>query len=460
MKIKTPDITIIGGGLAGSEAAHQIASLGYNVWLFEMRPKVQTGAHVTGDLGELVCSNSFGSTQLHRAQGLLKQELRTLNSFLLWCAEQNTLPAGGALAVDRKNFSRLITQELEKNPNVEIIREEVKEIPSGLTIVATGPLTSNLFSAALKRFTVQDYIYFYDAIAPIVSKDSIDMEIAYRASRYRRGDDEQGDYINCPLSKEDFDDFVDALIHAERIPLKEFEYFSDNDTKIGHNDYFEGCLPVEILAERGQNALAYGPMRPTGLAKHLSTIKPYAVLQLRQDNVADNLYNLVGFQTNLTYPEQKRVFRLIPGLGMAEFIRFGQMHRNTFINSPRLLNPTLQSKTRSDLFFAGQITGVEGYAGNIGTGLIAGVNAVRYLRGEPLWELPRTTLLGALCHYISHASPEHFQPMKANLGLLPQTDEPTEKGRPGRWKRAEYHQARAEKDLNYFMEINKFQGNR
>jgi methylenetetrahydrofolate--tRNA-(uracil-5-)-methyltransferase len=449
-------IIVIGGGLAGSEAAHQIASLGQHVLLYEMRPKVQTGAHITGDLGELVCSNSLGSTQPHRAQGILKQELRTLNSLLIWCAEQNSLPAGGALAVDRDGFSRLVTQKLSQNPNIEVIREEVKEIPSGLTIVATGPLTSNNFSSALKHFTGQDYIYFYDAIAPIVSIDSIDMEIAYRASRYGRGVEEQGDYINCPLTKADYDNFVDALIHAERIPLKEFEEIVDSEVKIGQHSYFEGCLPIEVLARRGQNALAYGPMRPTGLAKPLSSIKPFAVLQLRQDNVAGDLYNLVGFQTNLTYQEQKRVFRLIPGLEKAEFIRYGQMHRNTFINSPQLLNPTLQSKTRRNLFFAGQITGVEGYLGNIGTGLLAGVNAVNYLRGEPLWELPKRTLLGALCHYISHSSPEHFQPMKANLGLLPQTDELAEKGRPGRWKRAEYHRDRAARDLDHFLEANKF----
>ena len=359
--------------------------------------------------------------------------------------------------MDRKKFSSLVTHTLEQDPNIDIIREEVKEIPTGLTIVATGPLTSDNFSSALKLFTGRDYIYFYDAIAPIVSKDFIDMGIAYRASRYSRGDDAQGDYINCPMTKTDYKNFVDSLIHAERITLKQFEFFQDDNVTTDRNRYFEGCLPIEVLATRGQDSLAYGPLRPTGLAKPSSNVKPYAVLQLRQDNVAGDLYNLVGFQTNLTYPEQKRVFRLIPGLGNAEFYRFGQMHRNTFINSPQLLHPTLQSKTRNDLFFAGQITGVEGYAGNIGTGLLAGVNAVRYLRGETLWELPATTLLGALCHYITHASPDHFQPMKANLGLLPQNDEPTEKGRPGRWKRAEFHRERAERDLVHFLKSNKLE---
>jgi methylenetetrahydrofolate--tRNA-(uracil-5-)-methyltransferase len=452
---KTPIINVIGGGLAGSEAAYQIASLYYHVRLFEMRPIIQTGAHVTGDFGELVCSNSLGSTQPHRAQGILKNELRSLNSLLLRCAEQCALPAGGALAVDRRMFSRMVTQTLEDNFRITIIREEVQELPTGPTIIATGPLTSKSFSEALTRFTGQYHIYFYDAIAPIVSKDSIDMEIAYRASRYHKSNEEQGDYINCPLSKKEYDDFVDGLIRAERIPIKDFEKFPDNEVITGQKHYFEGCLPIEVLATRGIDALAFGPMRPTGLANPNSTIRPHAVLQLRQDNVSGDLYNMVGFQTNLTYPEQKKVFRMIPGLENAEFLRYGQMHRNTFINSPQLINPTMQSKTQSELFFAGQITGVEGYAGNIGTGLLAGLNVVRYLKGDPLLELPKTTILGALCYYIAHASPGHFQPMKANLGLLPPTEEPTTKGRPGRWKRAEYQRERAERDLAAFIKESK-----
>jgi len=444
---KNPDLIVVGGGLAGSEAAFQAASRGLEVWLYEMRPKVQTGAHVSGDLGELVCSNSLGSDLPDRAQGLLKNEIRTLGSFLMQCAEKTALPAGDALAVDRIGFSRLVTQTLENHPHIRVIREEVKKIPSGLTIIGSGPLTSPSLSAALQENNGQDHLFFFDAIAPVVIRQSINMQVAFRASRYERGECDEGDYINCPMTRDEYDAFVDTLIGAGRIPLREFELDLEGGVKAGVQKFFEGCLPIEILAKRGHDALAYGPMRPSGLIDPRNGKSPYAVVQLRQDNLAGDLYNLVGLQTNMTFLEQKRIFRMIPGLDTAEFARFGQMHRNTFLYSPSLLRPSLQTLYRDNLFFAGQITGVEGYIGNIATGLLAGINAARYLNSEPLWVLPKTTMLGALCHYITHASPADFQPMKANLGLLPPLDEVVEKGRLARRQRAFLFCERANKDL-------------
>ncbi len=414
---KQPDLIIIGGGLAGSEAAWQAAQRGLKVRLYEMRPQVSTGAHQTGNLAELICSNSLGSLLPDRASGLLKDELRRLDSLLLACAEASALPAGAALAVDREIFSQLVTQRILEHPNIELVREEVTSIPETPVIVASGPLTSARLSQAIASLSGEEHLYFFDAIAPIVSADSINMQIAFRASRYDKGAQEQGDYINCPLTKEEYETFVHALLEAERIELREFEQMLEHGVRAGH--FFEGCLPVEVIARRGLQALAFGPMRPVGLRDPRSGRRPYAVVQLRQDNLAGSLYNLVGFQTNLKFPEQKRVFRLIPGLEQAEFVRYGQMHRNTFIAAPRLLRPTLQFKERDDLFFAGQITGVEGYMGNIATGLLAGCNAARLLRGEPLLTLPPTTMLGALMHYITHADLKDFQPMKANFGLLP-----------------------------------------
>jgi methylenetetrahydrofolate--tRNA-(uracil-5-)-methyltransferase len=410
-------LTIIGGGLAGSEAAWQAAQRGLKVRLYEMRPSTPTGAHLSGDLAELVCSNSLGSNLPDRASGVLKNELRQLNSMLLECAEASALPAGAALAVDREAFAHLVTEKIQNHPNIEIIREEVKEIPQTPVIVASGPLTSVGLSQSIARLSGEEHLFFFDAIAPIVHADSINMEIAFRASRYNKGDQDEGDYINCPFTKDEYYAFVNALQSAERIELRSFEDAIRAGVKAGQ--FFEGCLPIEVIAERGVDSLAYGPMRPVGLRDPRTGRRPYGVVQLRQDNLAGSLYNLVGFQTNLKFPEQKRVLRMIPGLENAEFERFGQMHRNTFIASPKLLRPTLQHITRDDLFFAGQITGVEGYMGNIATGLLAGINAAQLLAGKNPLVLPRETMLGALCHYITHADLKDFQPMKANFGILP-----------------------------------------
>lgn len=411
------DLIVIGGGLAGSEAAWQAAQHGLNVKLFEMRPTLETGAHQTHDLAELVCSNSLGSNLPDRASGVLKNEMRILGSMLLECAESSSLPAGGALAVDRDLFAHLVTERIQNHPNIQIVREEVREIPDTLTIIASGPLTSPALSQSIAALTGEDHLFFFDAIAPVIHTESINMDIAFRASRYGTGEQDEGDYINCPFTKEEYYAFVDALIKAERIELRSFEDAIKSGVKAGH--FFEGCLPVEIIAERGVDSLAYGPMRPVGMRDPRTNKRPYAVVQLRQDNLAGSLYNLVGFQTNLKFPEQKRVLRLIPGLENAEFMRYGQMHRNTFIASPQLLRATLQHVTRDSLFFAGQITGVEGYMGNIATGLLAGLNAARLHHQQELITLPQTTMLGALCHYVTHASLKDFQPMKANFGILP-----------------------------------------
>jgi methylenetetrahydrofolate--tRNA-(uracil-5-)-methyltransferase len=416
------DLSVIGGGLAGTEAAWQAARSGLKVRLYEMRPFLSTGAHKTSNLAELICSNSLGSSLPDRASGVLKNELRLMGSLLLECAEVTAVPAGAALAVDRDAFSILVTERIMTNPNIELVRKEVSAIPSEPVIIASGPLTSNRLSASIASFTGENQLYFYDAIAPIITEDSIDMDIAFRASRYGAGEKEDGDYINCPFTREEYDQFVITLINADRIRLRDFETRIESGVKAGADSFFEGCLPVEILARRGGRALSFGPMRPTGLADPRSGQRPYALVQLRQDNLAGSLFNLVGFQTNLTFSEQKRVFRTIPGLENAEFVRFGQMHRNTYLEAPKILLPTLQHRRRSDLFFAGQITGVEGYMGNIGTGLLAGINAVRLLRGMNPFSLPRTTILGSLCDYISNSENKNFQPMKANFGLLPPID--------------------------------------
>jgi len=411
-------ITIIGAGLAGCEAAFQMANAGFKVNLYEMRPKIQTGAHTTDQFAELVCSNSLGSNLPDRASGVLKNELRRLNSLLMQVADEVALPAGGALAVDRDSFSEKITNILYSHPNIQVISEEVKEIPQTPTIIASGPLTSSALSASIAKLTNSDHLFFYDAITPIVNFDSIDMDTAFKASRYQRGDDLDGDYINCPFSKEEYERFINELINAERIELRKFE--SQINEGVVAGKFFEGCLPIEVLAKRGLNSLAFGPLRPVGIWNPHTKSRPYAVLQLRQDNIAGTLYNLVGFQTNLKFEEQKRVFRMIPGLQSATFARYGQMHRNTFIASPKLLLPTLQFHQREDLFFAGQITGIEGYVGNIATGLLAGINLSRFLSGNKLLIMPKETMLGALIHYITNADLRDFQPMKANFGILPQ----------------------------------------
>lgn len=444
---------VIGGGLAGSEAAWQLATRGINVQMYEMRPGVMTGAHTGPYLGELVCSNSLGSNLPDRASGLLKEELRKMGSLLMECADENAVPAGSALAVDREEFAKKITHRIETNPRIEIIRQEVTEISEEPTIIASGPLTSASLAEHIASISGSEHLYFYDAIAPVVVADTIDMKIAFKASRYGRGEQENGDYINCPLSAESYDRFIKELLNAERIELRSFEIEIEQGVRAGMHRYFEGCLPIEILAERGHDALAYGPMRPVGLRDPRTGTRPYAVLQLRQDNLAASLYNMVGFQTNLTFKEQRRVLRMIPGLEKAEFTRYGQMHRNTFIYSPRLLRPTLQFYDRDDLFFAGQITGVEGYVGNIGTGLLAGWNLSRVLQGQEPFVLPATSMLGALCQYITHAAEADFQPTKANFGILPPLDR-HKGGRRNKRLRATAYANRALQELDDYLRRN------
>ncbi|UCC52109.1 MAG: methylenetetrahydrofolate--tRNA-(uracil(54)-C(5))-methyltransferase (FADH(2)-oxidizing) TrmFO [Anaerolineaceae bacterium] len=403
-------LTVIGGGLAGTEAAWQAAKAGIQVRLFEMRPQKTTPAHNTNHLAELVCSNSLGSYKVDRAPGLLKAELRGLGSLILECAEKASVPAGSSLAVDREAFATLVTARIEGHKRIELIREEVTAVPEQTTIIASGPLTSAAMTVELQRLSGQDHLYFYDAVSPIVHAETINMDIAFRQSRHDRGEQLGGDYINCPMTKEEYKRFHDALIEAETIVLKKFEQEDPH--------FFEACMPVEVLAKRGFEALSFGPMRPVGLQDPRTGKRPYAVVQLRQDNLAGSLYNIVGFQTNLKWGQQRQVLRLIPGLEHAEFLRYGMMHRNTYINAPRLLHPTMQYRRRADLFFAGQITGVEGYIGNAGTGLVAGVNAGRLLVGKPPVIFPTNSMLGALCHYVTHAAAKDFQPMKANFGLF------------------------------------------
>jgi methylenetetrahydrofolate--tRNA-(uracil-5-)-methyltransferase len=427
-------VVVVGAGLAGSEAAWQAAELGAEVVLYEMRPARQTPAHRSGHCAELVCSNSLGSQIPDRATGVLMGEMRALGSMVLREAERHAVPAGGALAVDREAFAAAVTEVLENHPRISLVREEVTTIPEGEGVVlASGPLTSPPLAENLAAFTGQDHLYFYDALSPIVEHDSIDFEIAFAASRYDRdsGDGETGDYVNCPMDREEYEDFVEAVTGAERIPLKDFEKEEDC--------YFEGCLPIEVMASRGKETLAFGPMRPVGLIDPRSGKRPHAVVQLRRDNAAGSLYNLVGFQTNIKWGEQERILRLIPGLGGARFVRFGQMHRNTFVNAPVLLNRQLQCHKRPGLFLAGQMIGMEGYLGNIASGWLAGQNACRHLTGQKLLTLPETTMLGALCRYITEAESGHFQPMKANFGLMP----PLEGKVRGKRKRMEAHAARA-----------------
>jgi methylenetetrahydrofolate--tRNA-(uracil-5-)-methyltransferase len=418
------EITIVGGGLAGCEAAWQVASRGIKVNLYEMRPVVMTPAHISDKLAELVCSNSLGSLLVDRASGLLKEELRLFGSLLLTCAEQTSLPAGGALAVDREAFAQSVSEKITSHPNIRLIREEVTDIPTSPAIIASGPLTSTKLCNAIQQMIGQERLFFYDAIAPVVTFDSIDMSVAFRASRFDRGETDEGDYINCPMDKEQYLAFVRELLKAERFQLRDFEADISQGVTAGSKDYFEGCLPVEVMAGRGEMSLAFGPMRPIGIHDPRTHLRPYAVMQLRQDNLAGSLYNIVGFQTNLLEKEQQRVFQMVPGLANARFARYGQMHRNTYFASPLVLKSTLQTRLRDDLFFAGQITGVEGYMGNIATGLLAGLNAARLLNGQLPLELPVTNMLGALCYYITHAELKDFQPMKANFGLLPPLVDP------------------------------------
>jgi methylenetetrahydrofolate--tRNA-(uracil-5-)-methyltransferase len=354
-------------------------------------------------------------------------------------AENSAVPAGGALAVDRERFAQEVTGALESHPNLRLIREEILRVPDTPSIIASGPLTADSLAKDIARLIGDEYLYFYDAISPIVAADSVNMDVAFRASRYDRGEVSEGDYLNCPMNRDEYERFIEALLSAETYTLHDFEREDPH--------FFEGCLPIEQLARRGKDALAYGPMRPVGLRDPRTGHRPWAVVQLRRDNLAGTLYNIVGFQTNLRFGEQERVLRLIPGLENAEFMRMGQMHRNTFINAPSLLDASLQFRRRADLFFAGQITGIEGYVGNIGTGLLAGINAARYLGGEAPLVLPQTTMLGALCHYVSHAEPGDFQPMKANFGILPPLDDPPR----GKRERGAAYAARALSDLDAYV---------
>jgi methylenetetrahydrofolate--tRNA-(uracil-5-)-methyltransferase len=403
-------VRIIGGGLAGAEAAWQLARRGAAVELVEMRPGHKTEAHATGNLGELVCSNSLRSDSLAAPAGLLKAEMRRFDSLVIRIAELNRVPAGSALAVDRDRFSASLTQAIEQLPLVQIIRKEISEIPDdGIVILATGPLTSPALSAQLAARLGEEHLYFYDAISPIVTAESVDMSVAYRAARYDKGGD---DYLNLPLNREEYYHFIDALLTAERVPTHSFERFVP----------FEGCMPIEEMVDRGKETLAFGPMRTVGLIDPRTGKRPYAVVQLRQENREKTLYNLVGFQTKMTYPEQRRVFAMIPGLANAEFVRLGSLHRNTFINAPQHLLPTLQWRARETLFFAGQMTGVEGYIESAATGLLAGINAANLLAGKSAVTPPPTTALGALLRYISDPERKRFQPMNVNFGLLPPLD--------------------------------------
>lgn len=404
------EINVIGAGLAGSEAAWQAAQAGVAVKLYEMRPKKSTEAHHTNNFAELVCTNSLRGNNLTNAVGVLKEEMRRLDSVIITSADKTAVPAGGALAVDRDDFSELVTKRVKEHPLVTVIEEEITEIPEGITVIATGPLTSEPLSKAIQAFNGSEGFYFYDAAAPIVDKSTINMDKVYLKSRYDKG---EAAYLNCPMNEDEFYAFREALVNAEVAPLKEFE----------KEKFFEGCMPIEVMAGRGPKTMLFGPMKPVGLEDPKTGKRPYAVIQLRQDNAAASLYNIVGFQTHLKWGEQKRVFRMIPGLEEAEFVRYGVMHRNSFMNSPELLQQTYQSKKREDLFFAGQMTGVEGYVESAASGLMAGINAAKLAKGEAPIIMPQETTIGSMAYYITHAEGKHFQPMNANFGLLPELPE-------------------------------------
>lgn len=402
----TPTVNVIGAGLAGSEAAYHLAKMGVPVRLYEMRPTKLTPAHETGNFAELVCTNSLRANQISNAAGLLKEEMRHLDSVVLRSADTNAVPAGGALAVDRKPFAEQITAEVKALPNVTVISGEVTEIPAGITVVATGPLTDGPLAQAITDFTGEDDLHFFDAAAPILNKASLDLNTVYLKSRYDKG---EASYLNAPMDEDQYNAFYDALIHAETAEVHDFE----------DNDVFEGCMPVEVMAKRGRQTLLYGPLKPVGLEDPRTGKRPFAVVQLRQDNAAGNLYNIVGFQTHLKWGEQKRVFRLIPGLEQATFVRYGVMHRNSFLKSPKLLQATYQTQQRANLFFAGQMTGVEGYIESAASGIVAGINAGRLALGQQPVIFPETTMIGAMAHYITSADADRFQPMNANFGIVP-----------------------------------------
>lgn len=406
-------INVIGGGLAGCEAAYQIAKRGIKVRLYEMKPKKKTPAHHCDDLAELVCSNSLKAQRTSSAAGLLKEEMRHLDSLLLKCADKSSVPAGGALAVDRHIFAKMVTEEILNNENITLVSAEIEAIPEdGITVIATGPLTSDALCEDIVKKTGNS-LSFFDAAAPIITAESIDPETSFAASRYGKGDGD--DYINCPMNKEEYDIFYKELVSAERAPLHDFDV---QDPKV-----YEGCMPIEIMAQRGEDTIRFGPMKPVGLRDPRTGHRPWAVLQLRKENKEGSMYNLVGFQTNLKFPEQKRVFGLIPALKNAEFVRYGVMHRNTFIDSPRLLNSDYSARFRNNLFFAGQLTGVEGYMESASSGLMAGINAANIFLGKETITLPAETMIGALARYITDETVVKFQPMGASFGLLPELKE-------------------------------------
>ena len=402
----TPEIVIIGGGLAGSEAAWQAAKRGIRVILYEMRPEKMSEAHTTGNLAELVCSNSLKSNELTNAHGLLKEELRRLDSLIIGIADKTRIPSGSALAVDRKEFSGMVTDAISSHPGIKVIREEVSEplfeVP---VIIAAGPLTSEGLVSWIKRTIGDELIYFYDAVSPVISSDSINMDIAFRASRYNKGG---ADYLNCPMNREEYERFYNAMVVADKVPARDFEDIP----------YFEGCMPIEVLAGRGKETLLYGPMKPVGLKDLRTGEQPYAVIQLRQEDKYGQAYNMVGFQTRLKWPDQRKVFRMIPGLEQAEFLRYGSLHRNTFINSPLILDSSLRLKKVDNIYMAGQITGVEGYTESVSSGLLAGLSAAHYLKGNEFPPPPETTCMGALLNYVTSGSVQKFQPMNINWGLI------------------------------------------
>ena len=432
------EVDVIGAGLAGSEAALQLAKRGYKVNLYEMRPFVETGAHTTGDCAEFVCSNSLGSDDITNGSGLLKHEMEILGGELIDIAKACRVPAGNALAIDRHKFSQAVTDKILNCENITLIRKEVEQIPQNPSIIASGPLTSSKIAQDIKRFTNSEYLHFFDAIAPIVEVDSINFDIAFWASRYDKG---EASYINCPMNKEQYEKFYNILINAPRIEQHGFEKGAK---------FFESCLPIEVLASRGEDTLRFGPMKPVGLIDKRTNEKNYAVVQLRQDNSAKTLFNLVGFQTNLKWGSQKELLHSIPGLENVNIVRYGVMHRNTFINSPSLLNPTLQTRARKDLFFAGQITGTEGYTESIASGLLAGINMSRLLSGKPLLELPQDTMLGALTHYITNPEHTNFQPINSNWGIVPPVDLP-KKERKNKKLKGELMAKRAAASLESFL---------
>ncbi|MDZ5473493.1 FADH(2)-oxidizing methylenetetrahydrofolate--tRNA-(uracil(54)-C(5))-methyltransferase TrmFO [Bacillus sp. 31A1R] len=427
-------VNVIGAGLAGSEAAWQIAKRGIKVNLFEMRPVKQTPAHHTDKFAELVCSNSLRANTLTNAVGVLKEEMRILDSVIIGSADACSVPAGGALAVDRHEFAAHVTDKVKNHPNVTVFNEEVTEIPEGPTVIATGPLTSESLASKLKDLTGEEYLYFYDAAAPIIEKDSIDMDKVYLKSRYDKG---EAAYLNCPMTEEEFDRFYNALVEAETVPLKEFE----------KEIFFEGCMPIEVMAKRGKKTMTFGPMKPVGLEDPRTGKRPYAVVQLRQDDAAGTLYNIVGFQTHLKWGPQKEVLQLIPGLENAEIVRYGVMHRNTFINSPKVLRATYQFNNREDLLFAGQMTGVEGYVESAASGLIAGINAARLVLNEQTIEFPAETAIGSMAKYITTTNAKNFQPMNANFGLFPDLPQKIK----GKKERYEQHANRALETIQNFV---------